>query len=244
MAFPTVPSTNINIYDIDQALGAPSITGQDISLIGLFSYSNVSGLSSPYAGSYHNISMGLGTPARFGTKIYSTYSGGTNLKTSNWASYQHDTNVNLSYTVTNTIAMRGFDVRCDIFLSDTPRANQYLIDTFTVTSGPGGTPTQTKTDWDSGIAAYTSFYGVAGGYFLEANFVLLGGGMPVNMMIVASTDSDGVGQDTGRDNYSTAMGPWDLNSMGPFSDTIVGGAGAWPSLIAWNKRTSFTIIFS
>jgi hypothetical protein len=244
----TVPATNIMMSDINQGLTYP-FTGSPLNLVmsNLYAYSDVDGLTSTYAGSYHNTLIGVST-GTFAQNIYVNYAASDNMKIGNWANYSHSENVNITYTFNNTLNPFRGDVNVDVWLSDAfgaPLGGP--IDSFMVyDAATPGFQTVTQTNFNSGIDAYTTFSGIGGYYIylrMQTNAIP---NQPVNVQVSALSDTDGVGPNLGRTDWITANSAWDLNNVtgqGMFVNTMFCGATPFGNVIAWNKRTRFIIDF-
>jgi hypothetical protein len=241
-----VPATNIMMSDIDQALTYP-YGGSNLVMSNLYAYSDVDGLTSTYAGSYHNTLIGV-SPGTFAQNIYINYAAAADMKIGNWANYLHQENVNMNYTFNNTLTPGRGDVNVDVWLSDAYGAPMAApIDSFTVyDAATPGFQTVTRTNFNSGIDAYAAFSGIGGYYIFLRMMANAVPGNPVNVQVTSLSDTDAVGPNQGRTDWLTANGPWDLNNVtgqGMFLNTMFCGAFPFGNVIAWNKRTSFVINF-
>lgn len=230
-----VPATDIGLDSIRNELGAG---GGAVSLNTLYSYSNIDGYSNPFAGSWHNLSMGLQSPGKFAANIFPYYSSGSNQAVNNWANYYHDEPVKLSYTFASALGP-GRDVAVDLFVEDAPGPTfTSPFDTFVLPGG--GAPPYSQVDYSTNIPAFSYFFG-PGGYYIKARIQALGG-FAATVDVIASIDQDFAGQNQDRGNYTQAFGSWFLPA--PFDDVLVDGSvmgSGFPTAIAWNKRTEFSV---
>lgn len=193
------------------------------------------------SGSYHNLSIGSGAGDTFANVIYNTYDANSDLKLVNWAGYDHQANNRFSFDITNNSA-NDYDV--SFFLSPSAGACLTLIGVWPVNNGTN----LTQNNYNTGINAYNFTGNPADPYFIDCEIALVAGSSPNTIMTVqTSFDTDGVGpvSATGRINYTTAEGAYDLapETGEDFKDCLISGSGAFTiNGIPWNRRTSVVIM--
>lgn len=195
------------------------------------------------SGSYHNLSMGVVPVAgtTFANAIYTPYSANANLKLVNWVGYDHQANNIFSFDITNNSAN---DYEVSFYLSPSAGAHITLIGVWTV----GGGTNLTQNNYNTGINAYNFTGNPADPYFIDCEIALVAGSSPNTIMTVqTSFDTDGVGpvSATGRTDYTTANGAYDLapDTGVDFKDCLISGSGAFTiNGIPWNRRTSVVIM--
>lgn len=238
-----IGTTNIGLLGLATELGLPTPTG--ILLSDAYSSSDVDGLSNGWAGSFHNLSMGLSPTGIFRTQIFSPYFTGDNFALNRWANYDHDAPVRLSYTLSSAM-VPGRNVRFELYLDSNPgppttSASAILFDTVTLFGANPAPPPYTQVDFNTGVAAHSNFWPT--GYYITAVISCLPTPFSADMNVVSSTDDDGVGANTDRGNFTQSFpGPWDI--VTPFDGVLVDGSAAgtgFPLPIAWNKRTNFSV---
>lgn len=186
---------------------------------------------------YHNLAMGSTNSQTAKVAIYDNYAAGTNFNLGNWASYNSNPNIILTWTITNN----NIDnvVNGTLYLVDAATFTQNSFYNFTVFNGGG---TDNQTDYDTGISVST----------LNSKYLIMidvqatyigpppppGGGVTGNT--TAASDTDNVGGGTAR----VAANIPNFDSNNPITNLrIVNGNTSFPD-IALNKRTSFDIVFN
>ena len=239
----SVPSADIRMGGVATELQYGSIT--DITMTGIL-YATSTLSYQIESGSYHNLAMGLpGINNKFANVIATVFNGGTDMKLGNWAEYNHDASAKVNIIINNG---SSDDVDVRVYINGAP--------------GVGGTPISAGIvpafnvaninlpDYDTGVAAFSNFYG-SGGYWISADMTDMNpGGRPCRM-IVNSVDVDAtLGTGTSRFTYTTngtPGGAWDLNPNtggSPFSDVIISGDNGAPypsDGVSWNRRTAIII---
>ena len=231
-----VPSTNIKL-SADIAAAQLGLTGV-IKMTDVYVTSTAAG--TVFSGSYHNVSIGVGTPDYYANKIYQPYAIMDKLALGNWAGYDHQHNNVFSWNIQNNSPN---DYTVNFYISATPATYQFLFWSVTV-MGFGGQSTQT--DFDTGVNAY-NFSGTPGDpYYIDCEVLFAGGpGVPgVQMVVQSSSDSDAVGAGTARVDYTSTFGPWSLAPVTglDFTDVLITGSPWKVNGIPWNKRTSVDIL--
>jgi len=237
---PAIPTSDIAIADIDSQLGNP-YGATDLSLFNLYAHasttSGISAGSSGYAGNFHNLAMGVSSPGKFANKIWSKWNGGSNLPVGNWGNYFFDANVVLDWNITFDPSFKlGDRLIVVLYLSDAYNGgNGNVLSTVAnITLGPG--QSSVVTDFDTQIPAYSTYNTT--GYYI---YVVLSSNIPASNCIVTITtgfgDTDGVGPDTTRTRYGSAI---NVGYLGTFGGIIISGSTT-SAQIAYNKRTYFTL---
>jgi len=234
-----IPGTDIRLSgDIAQELGLAVSSIMKISDV--YAVSQTAGQVS--SGSYHNLTIGSGAGDTFANLIYTPYVVNADMKLVNWVNYDHDRNNRFSFDITNNSA-NDYDVL--FYLSSTAGGFSFLIGSWTVVGG--GTNVNVQ-DYNTGIAAYSSFGGSANPYFVDCEVNYITGGVPGAMMTVnVSFDTDGVGAGLSRTDYTMAFGPYTLAPTAgiDFKNCLVSAGGAFMSTgIDWNKRTSVIMMIN
>ena len=184
---------------------------------------------------YHNLAMGSTDSQTARIAIYDNYAAGTNFNLGNWASYNSDPNIRLTWTITNNNANNI--VNGNIYIYDGTTDN--LAYSYNVNNGGG---TDNQTDYDTLVAVST----VNTKYWIRidatANYIgpppPPGGGVTGNT--TAANDTDNVGGGTTR----TTANPANFNQFNPLISQIVVAGHNIATGIALNKRTSFNIVFN
>lgn len=186
---------------------------------------------------YHNLAMGVNDAQDAATAIYTPFNNGTNMNLGNWASYNSDPNIILTWTITNNN------------IENTINGQLYIVDTagnftsfYNYNVGIGG-GTDNQTNYNTGISVSTlnSKYLIA--IDAQANYIgpppPPGAGVTNNT--AAGTDTDGVGGGTARVSFNPPNFDFNnpLGQIRIVNHTISGIAN-----IALNKRTSFDIVFN
>lgn len=186
---------------------------------------------------YHNLTMGVNDNQTARVAIYDNYNTSTNFNLGNWASYNSDPNIILSWTITNNNIENT--INGQLYISDTA-GNLTSFYNYNVGAGGG---TDNQTDYDTGISVSTlnTKYLIAMDAF--ANYIgpppPPGAGVTGNT--VSAQDTDGVGGGTARFTFNPAN--FDFNN--PLAtQRIVNHTNNPVANIALNKRTSFDIVFN
>jgi hypothetical protein len=181
---------------------------------------------------YHNLAMGSTDSQIARIAIYDNYAAGTNFNLGNWASYNSDPNIRLTWTITNNSAENI--VNGNIYIYDGTTDN--LAYSYNVNNGGG---TDNQTDYDTLVAVST----VNTKYWIRidanANYI----GVPPAVGVTGNTtanDTDGVGGGTTR----TTVNPLPFDQFTPLASQIVVAGHNIATGIALNKRTSFNIVFN
>ena len=240
-----IGTTNISMHDISVELKYLSAGTNNSMRNMLYDSSQLS--YSIHGGSYHNLNMLVSSLAKpFKIAIETRYSAGTYLWIGGWAGYDHDAPVSLSCIINNG-STEDVDVMLYIGDNNNPGSGTRFF-SGTVPANNGGNVNANPVN--TGVAAYTNFSST--GYWISGNMKMVVAGppvfTPVNMNVTAAFDLDNAGTGTGRYNYTTFNGTWDLNPFSgggaDFNDVLVSGVNgnAFPTDgISWNKRTAFVI---
>jgi len=186
---------------------------------------------------YHNLTMGSTNSQTAKQAIYDRFDAGTNLNLGNWASYNNNPNIILTWTITNNNTENV--VNGTLYIIDT-LGNSNILYLFTAGAG-GGTDNQTNYDTGISVSTLNTKYKIG----MEATAQYIGpppppgGGVTGNT--VSAQDTDGVGGGTARSTFNPAN--FDMNNPLPQQDIVNGTAGSTAD-IALNKRTSFDIVFN
>jgi len=224
--------------DVQSALyivGAPVETA--FSLLYSSSIAIASAYNDPNRLMYHNLAMGSTNSQTAKQAIYDRYAAGTNLNLGNWASYNNEPNIILTWTITNNNTDNN--INGTLYIIDTSGTSFWNY-TFNVNAG-GGTDNQTNYDTGISVSVINTKYAIA----LDATAMFIGpppppgGGVTGNT--TAATDTDGVGGGTARFTFNPAN--FDMNNPLP-QQFIVNGTAGGTADIALNKRTSFDIVFN
>lgn len=241
-----VPTANISMdaIAVELKIGSSPIQNNSMETI-IYVASSLAG--SPSSGSFHNLNMALPFPYTdtFKDAIYDKYAAQDDMGLKNWAAYDHDAPVMLDVAIYNN---SGDVVQYDLEISDTPGSLGSGVFTNVASGVLNPSNSLTVAFLNTGVAAYSAYGVHAGLYFINARFIDISFS-PTRcfMTVTSSSDTDGVGTGTTRDNYTLANGGVHYDIVpGPFDLNLISG-DVWNSLgdgIPWNKRTSFVVEFT
>lgn len=230
--------TDISQSQVQDALyitGAPLQSG--FSLLYSSSMETASAYNSQLCLMYHNLAMGVTNTQTAKQAIYDNYNNGTNLNLGNWASYDNEGFLILTWTITNNNIENS--IMGNIHVVDTSFTSIWSYN-YNVAAGGG---TDNQTNYNSVlINTMNTKYAIA----LDATAMYVGpppapgGGVTGNT--TAATDTDGVGGGTARFVYN----PVNFDAFNPIQpmQMIVNCTNGATADIAVNKRTSFDIVFN
>jgi len=184
---------------------------------------------------YHNLAMGSTNSQTARIAIYDNYAAGTNFNLGNWASYDSNPNIILSWTITNNNPDNI--VQGNLYITDTSGNSTFF---YGFTAGASGGQ-DNQTDFNTGISVST----LNTKYKIEidatANYIGMPPPIGVSGNTVAANDTDNVGGGTAR----FAFGIPTFDQFTPLNQQpIVNGTNTGVANIALNKRTTFDIVFN
>ena len=234
----TLPSwqTEISQSQVMDALNFTGTPQTEFSLLWSSSMQTSSTATTLNCLMYHNLAMGSTNSQTARIAIYDNYAASTNLNLGNWASYNNDPYITLTWTITNNNIENI--IGGNIYIFDTSGTSIWNYP-FNVNAG-GGTDNQTNYTTVQ-VSAINTKYMIG----LDANAFYIGpppppgGGVTGNT--VSATDTDGVGGGTARFTFA----PANFDQFTPLAQQpIVNGTNIGVANIALNKRTSFDIVFN
>lgn len=229
--------TDISQSQVMSALNFTGTPQTEFSLLWSSSMQTASTATTLNCLMYHNLTMGVNDNQTARVAIYDNYNASTNFNLGNWASYNSDPNIILSWTITNNNIENV--INGQLYISDTA-GNLTSFYNYSVGIGGG---TDNQTDFNTGISVSTLNTKYLIAMDAQANYIgpppPPGAGVTNNT--VSAQDTDGVGGGTAR----VGLGIPDFDSNNPiFPLRIINHTVTPVANIALNKRTSFDIVFN